>query len=558
MHKPYTILLLSICFSMIYCSVAWAGFPQENIYNPAPAEDDLVLTGPSGLSFVFRPVYLKNDSTSQFGGVKFIMGDADGGFRSPLTAVVLGGSFIPQDGTDGWVYYISKYEITQAQYDAIMLENTDNAENTEKNALSRATSTLPITKVSFFDAMLFVDKLNTWLYANLPPNMPISGALPGFVRLPTEVEWEFAARGGKAVDDIVFGSGYPYEGDELAPYEWFSGPTSSHNKVQPIGQLLPNPLGIHDMLGNVSEMTQSTYYVEYYQGRSGGFVSRGGHYLRGEDYLHAALRTEEPLYLGSVKEGMRPNIKETMGLRLVLVSPVLTDMKVIKNMENSWDSYRAGTGSALPAALSVAPISEQEAVPAQDALTRLQRVKAVSKKHNLDAELQQDIAVVEASLQSIALLRKEADTDSAKVWVKLAGERSVFLSNNFKSLNGNKKLSPETLKKLSPTTLKKLNSKTKEYQDNIDNGLINYADILNELNKLPLEAVQKGFEAYSTMLDEKLSAAQKQGGEDEKSRINDITSQRQLISIIQKHYEKFSKEKRADVPAWITDYSTNK
>jgi len=550
MNKSYTMLLLSICFSLIYCSIAMAGFPQKSIYNPAPAEDDLVLSGPSGLAFVFRPVYLKNDSTSQFGGVKFIMGDVEGGFRSPLTAVVLGGSFIPQDGTKGWIYYISKYEITQAQYDAIMLENTESSEN---NVQARAASTFPITKISYYDAMSFVDKLNTWIYANLPPNMPSSGALPGFIRLPTEIEWEFAARGGKAVDDIIFGTGYPYEGDELAPYEWFSGPESSHNKVQNIGKLLPNPLGIHDMLGNVSEMTQSTYYVEYYQGRSGGFVSRGGHYLRKEELLHAALRTEEPFYLGSVKEGMRPNAKETMGLRLVLVSPVLTDMKAIKNMENSWDDYRAGAGSALPAALSVAPISEQEAVPAQDALTRLQRIKAVSKKNNLDAEMQKDIAVVEASLQSIALLRKDADTDSAKVWVKLAGERSVFLFSNLQKLEGNKRLLKQ---KLNPKILQTLNSRAKEYQDNIDNGLTNYADILSELSKLPPEVVQKGFEAYGIMLDERVSAAQKKGGEEEQSRIDDISSQRQLISAIQRHYEKYAKEKRADVPAWITDYST--
>ena len=46
----------------------------------------------------------------------------------------------------------------------------------------------------------------------------------------------------------------------------------------PVGGLAPNALSLHDMLGNVAEMTSGLYQVEYYQGRIGGFVARGGHY----------------------------------------------------------------------------------------------------------------------------------------------------------------------------------------------------------------------------------------------------------------------------------------
>ena len=129
----------------------------------------------------------------------------------------------------------------------------------------------------------------------------------------------------------------------------------------------PNPLGLHDMLGNVREMTLSQYHIEYYQGRSGGFAARGGHFLVAEKDMACALRTEEPYYLGSADKGMRPNVKPTMGLRLVLSAPVLTDRDSIAAIEDAWETHRSGAGADLPAALSVADVAAQEAVPARAA-----------------------------------------------------------------------------------------------------------------------------------------------------------------------------------------------
>ncbi|MBQ7585284.1 MAG: SUMF1/EgtB/PvdO family nonheme iron enzyme, partial [Desulfovibrionaceae bacterium] len=303
----------------------------------------LTLPGPSKVTFKFRPIKVKGGS-DPLGGQKFTMGDPTGNFRTPPTAVVLGGSFIHEQER---YFYMSECEITEEQYRAVMGEEAASRPANIKGDF-------PVTKISYFEALRFTDKLNQWLYQNALRQLPCAGEFPGFVRLPTEEEWEFAARGGCKVDDLTFDASTPYGEDDLAAYEWFAGPDSSHNKVQRVGRLKPNPLGLYDMLGNVQEMTISLYRIEYYQGRNGGFAARGGHFLTNEEDMIAAKRSEEPLYLGSITKGMQPNKKATLGFRLVLAAPILTDRQAIAEMDQAWKKHRSGTGSTLPAAVSVA------------------------------------------------------------------------------------------------------------------------------------------------------------------------------------------------------------
>ncbi|MCP4130945.1 MAG: formylglycine-generating enzyme family protein, partial [bacterium] len=143
--------------------------------------------------------------------------------------------------------------------------------------------------------------------------MPKNENAFGFLRLPTEVEWEFAARGGSVVDATHFDKKHPYPGP-LTKYEWYEGPKSSHSKIKKIGILKPNDLKIHDMLGNVSEMTSSFYRVEYYQGRMGGFVSRGGNYFTSKNKIRSSMREEIPFYK-NISGDINPARQKTLGLR---------------------------------------------------------------------------------------------------------------------------------------------------------------------------------------------------------------------------------------------------
>ncbi len=163
---------------------------------------------------------------------------------------------------------------------------------------------------------------------------------------------------------------------KLASHEWFSGPKSSHNKLKKAGVLEPNPLGLYDMLGNAAEMTMNLYRVEYYQGRSGGFVARGGHYLTRKKSLRSSARSEQPFYRWDAKQQqMRPNTQKTLGFRLVLSAILYPERATAKAMEDAWKEYRSTSGANLPAAVSVAPTSQQINVQSEDAGKHLQRLK---------------------------------------------------------------------------------------------------------------------------------------------------------------------------------------
>jgi formylglycine-generating enzyme required for sulfatase activity len=509
-------------------------FAAETKADPHPYPGDLVLPGPEGSSFVFRPVGVTGEG-GPLAGKKFLMGDPGGDFRSPPTAVVVGGAFASASDQNSWVYYMGKYEVTQAQYKAIMGDKSDKVKNADN---------FPVTNISWFEAMEFIDRLNTWLYANALDKIPSSGPSPGFIRLPTEAEWEYAARGGAAVEATVFDAETPY-GKELTKYEWFSGPTSSYNKLQEVGKLAGNPLGLHDMLGNVREMTQNHYYIEYYQGRSGGFTARGGHYLVAKDEMHSALRTEESYYLGTKdKKDMRPNAKPTMGFRLLLTAPVLTGREAISDIEDAWEEYRGGAGANLPAAVSVAPVGVQEAVPAQEAMQRLARIKEALEKAGLAENLKQDLSITESSLRTMAQVRKQADEDSARVWAKIAGERGMYLVANLKGLEVTKDAPTENLRR-----------RAEQFSYNVDGGLENYSEIMAELAKLPKEAVLKGFDWYSDNIKTKIEKEKLSGKAEATERVKDIQTQLVWLGTTRAHYEKYEKEKRFDAEAWRKDYA---
>ena len=119
-------------------------------------------------------------------------------------------------------YYIGETEVTQALWKAVMGSNPSHFKG----------DNLPVEYVSWDDCQTFIRKLN---------------ALTGKrFRLPTEAEWEFAARGGNK------SCGYQYSGgDELSEVAWFVG--NSGDRTHAVGTKIANELSIYDMSGNVCE-----------------------------------------------------------------------------------------------------------------------------------------------------------------------------------------------------------------------------------------------------------------------------------------------------------------
>ena len=128
-------------------------------------------------------------------------------------------------------YYIGKYEVTQALWQAVMGSNPSN----------RKGDNLPVEEVSWDDCQEFISKLNRMTGKTF--------------RLPTEAEWEYAARGGNK------SKGYQYSGsNNLSDVAWYRD--NSGYKTYAVGTKQPNELGIYDMSGNVWEWCQD-WYGEY-------------------------------------------------------------------------------------------------------------------------------------------------------------------------------------------------------------------------------------------------------------------------------------------------------
>ena len=125
-------------------------------------------------------------------------------------------------------YYIGETEVTQALWTAVMGNNPsyDNGDN------------LPVEKVSWKDCQTFIGKLN--------------GLTGKSFRLPTEAEWEYAARGGNRSNHTQYSGGSRI--DDVA---WYGG--NSGNKTHSVKTKKPNELGLYDMSGNVWEWCQDWY-----------------------------------------------------------------------------------------------------------------------------------------------------------------------------------------------------------------------------------------------------------------------------------------------------------
>ena len=162
-------------------------------------------------------------------------------------------------------FYIGKYEITQKQWKEIM--GTDVHQQRDKAntswPLRGEGDNYPMYYVSWYEVQEFISRLNARTGQNY--------------RLPTEAEWEYAARGGNK------SQGYTYSGSNIiTDVAWCN--ENSGEKAHPVGRKQANELGIHDMNGNVSEWCYDwrDYYSSYPQTDpmgpwSGTFrVTRGG------------------------------------------------------------------------------------------------------------------------------------------------------------------------------------------------------------------------------------------------------------------------------------------
>lgn len=168
-------------------------------------------------------------------------------------------------------YYLGETEVTQKQWEDVMGTNPSKIKSYDK----------PVDKVSWNDIQEFIEKLN---------------AKDGgkYFRLPTEAEWEYAARAGSD-DDYSFGD----NPKNLPQYAWY-GNLGYKGSTHEVAQKDPNKWGLYDMHGNVWEWVQDWYSPTYYSDspandplgpETGKYrVYRGGSFVGKPSELRSSVR----------------------------------------------------------------------------------------------------------------------------------------------------------------------------------------------------------------------------------------------------------------------------
>ena len=309
-------LLLAPCASQsaLAALARKADVSTADAYNPKPADNDIILPMPCGLSMVFKLVAVPAKGLLWDMPMRPGVDDSahqDRAFYDRRYNTALSGAFTLEDLPTAWrkqapqgqnyFYLVAKYEVSNLQWHAVM----DNA--CPDTANPGAEAARPATDMSWYDAVDFTRRYTTWLLQNAPDSLPrFAGDQRnvGFVRLPTETEWEYAARGGQTAGSQLLLQEDFFAlptGESKADYAVYRPEQGARAEgMANIGSRKPNPLGIYDTAGNAAEMVLDAFRFSMagrLHGSAGGFVRKGGSFLSGDAEILPGRREEMPFFL---------------------------------------------------------------------------------------------------------------------------------------------------------------------------------------------------------------------------------------------------------------------
>ena len=334
----------------------------KDMVNPHPSEYDFELPMPCGGKLFLRHVCIP--ARSFLDDFQFNMGceecrRKDEGFMEAKRTAAVAGAFTLEELPESWraklierarrgdglcpapddknskaqYYFIGKYEISNWQWQTVMADDCpgwDKAFTTEDPR--------PMTNISWFEAVEFTRRYTEWLLKNRRDALPsFPAGRHAFIRLPTEVEWEYAARGGHMItaSEMSREEFFPLNNRHFSDFAVYTraGAAKPPEKLSWIGTKCPNPLELFDTAGNAAEIMLDPFrYLKgsRLHGATGGFVIKGGSYSKSRAEIMPGRREEMPFFLedGAFRSS-------DLGLRVAL-SGIVTPQNRSKTLRRQW------------------------------------------------------------------------------------------------------------------------------------------------------------------------------------------------------------------------------
>jgi hypothetical protein len=402
--------------------------------NPNPSQTDFSLPMPCGGEMILRHVCVPAEG--YFADLAFEMGCKDCGrlknsfmegkrwsaVSGPFTladlpaawrlklenAIANGDGRCPAPGDtniSAFYYFIGKYEVTNFQWKAVM-----NAACSGTASPFSADDPRPKTDISWFEAVEFTRKYTEWLIKNAPEYLPkFSNDRFGYLRLPTEAEWEYAARGGHMVTESQLNDAefFPLNNRLYKDFAVFTDQDTAkpQQKLAWIGSKCANPIGLFDTAGNVAEMLLDPFHFSIgsrRHGAAGGFIIKGGSFRKSLVEIMPGRREEQPFFLGD--GAFRSS---DVGFRVAL-SGILTPQDRQERLDQEWANLGVHQNSGQASAKFSA--SKIELDQSKDPIAEIDRFVAMSA----DETEKKNFLFLREALQQKSILLKEQEAETMK------------------------------------------------------------------------------------------------------------------------------------------------